>query len=62
VHLIVAEGEDQIGRVIDRKAAGHDQMRTAMAAAMKRNRVVAGEVKAPYLPTHKGKLPKWLTV
>lgn len=60
VHLIVAEGEDQIGRVIDRKASGHDQMRTAMAAAMKRNRVIADEVKAPYLPTHKGRLPSWL--
>jgi len=58
-HLIVAEGEDQIGRVIDRKSADHTKMKRAMAAAMKR----AGkgeEIKVPYLPTHQGRLPSWL--
>lgn len=59
-HLIVAEGEDQIGRVIDRKSADHLKMKRAMAAAMKR----AGREDAtriPYQPTHTGRLPSWLT-
>lgn len=59
-HLIVAEGEDQIGRVIDRKSADHTKMKRAMAAAMKR----AGredQTRIPYMPTHKGRLPQWLT-
>ena len=36
VHIIVAEGEDQIGRVIDRKAEGHAVMKAAMRAATRR--------------------------
>lgn len=60
VHLIVAEGEDQIGRVIDRKAAGHDTMRRAMAAAMLRARETRAETKVPYIPTHDARLPEWL--
>ena len=35
-HLIVAEGEDQIGRVIDRKSDDHQKMKQAMSAAMRR--------------------------
>jgi hypothetical protein len=60
VHLMVAEGEDQIGRVIDRKADGHAAMKAAMRAATKRNMGAASAVKVPYLPTHKGRLPTWL--
>lgn len=59
-HLIVAEGEDQIGRVIDRKSADHTKMKRAMAAAMKR----AGredKTRIPYQPTHDGRLPAWLS-
>jgi hypothetical protein len=57
--LIVAEGEDQIGRVIDRKSADHSKMKRAMASAMKR----AGqksETRVKYQPNHKGKIPSWL--
>lgn len=61
VHLIVAEGEDQIGRVIDRKAAGHSEMKRAMAAAMQRNRAENSRVKIAYNPTHTGALPAWLS-
>lgn len=62
VHLIVAEGEEQIGRVIDRKADGHNTMRRAMAAAMLRARETRAETKIPYIPTHKARMPAWLTV
>lgn len=60
VHLIVAEGEDQIGRVIDRKAEGHANMKLAMRRAMKRNVGTASEVKVPYNPQHNGRLPSWM--
>jgi len=60
VHLIVAEGEDQIGRVIDRKAEGHAEMKRAMAAAMKRNRGAIVETKIPYNPTHTTEVPTWM--
>lgn len=60
VHIIVAEGEDQIGRVIDRKSGDHDRMKRQMADAMKRA-VHRGEAKRiPYNPTFKGRLPEWL--
>ena len=59
VHIIVAEGEDQISRVIDRKAADHAAMKRAMAQAMKRS-AQKSEVKVPYNPTHIGRLPTWL--
>lgn len=61
VHIIVAEGEDQIGRVIDRKADDHTKMKAAMAAAMKRATASKAEVRIPYNPTHKGRMPAWLT-
>ena len=60
VHLIVAEGEDQIGRVIDRKAEDHRVMKRAMADAMRRARAQSSVVKVPYHPTHTGRLPTWL--
>lgn len=59
VHIIVAEGEDQIGRVIERKAADHATMKRAMAKAMKRRRTVNAD-KIVYNPTFKGVLPTWL--
>ena len=61
VHLIVAEGEDQIGRVIDRKAGDHATMKRAMAAAMARNRNTQAQTRIPYQPTHIGRLPQWMT-
>lgn len=60
VHLAVAEGEDQIGRVIDRKAEGHAAMKRAMAEAMRRDRARSSEVKAAYNPTFRGSVPQWL--
>lgn len=60
-HLIVAEGEEQIGRVIDRKAEDHAAMKQAMANAMRRDRSRASGVKVPYDPRHNGRLPIWLT-
>jgi hypothetical protein len=60
VHLVVAEGEDQIGRVIDRKAAGHAAMKRAMAAAMLRNNGVTSQTMVRYDPQHRAPLPDWL--
>ena len=62
VHLIVAEGEDQIGRVIDRKASDHEAMKTAMREAARRATSATAQVKVPYNPTHQGRLPTWLGV
>jgi hypothetical protein len=60
VHLVVAEGEDSIARVIDRKADDHSSMKTAMRAAMLRNKGRDSATKVPYRPTHKGKPPSWI--
>ena len=60
VHLVVAEGEDQIGRVIDRKAGDHASMKRSMADAMKRSMAKSSQVKVPYSPTYKGSLPSWM--
>jgi superfamily II DNA or RNA helicase len=60
VHLIVAEGEDSIARVIDRKADDHDDMKIAMRAAMKRNDGRVSATRVAYEPTHKGSLPSWI--
>lgn len=60
VHLVVAEGEDSIARVIDRKADDHASMKAAMRAAMKRNMGRESVVKAAYEPHHHGRLPIWM--
>lgn len=59
-HLIVAEGEDQIGRVIERKAAGHTAMKRAMGEAMRRAVEKSSSVRVPYSATHSTELPTWL--
>jgi hypothetical protein len=61
VHLVVAEGEDQIGRVIDRKAEGHAVMKRAMSKAMMRANATVSETRVRYIPTHKAEVPSWLT-
>jgi len=61
VHLAVAEGEEQIGRVIDRKAQDHEAMKIAMAEAMRRSGATIAETMVPYRPTHIAEMPKWLT-
>lgn len=60
VHIAVAEGESEIGRVIDRKSADHDKMRNAMRAAMIRARDASRLARTPYNPQHIGRLPQWL--
>lgn len=60
VHIVVAEGEDQIGRVVERKASEHAKMKAAMASAMKRSQASEVQTKVPYLPTHETRLPSWL--
>lgn len=60
VHLIVAEGEDQIGRVIDRKAEAHAEMKDAMIAASRRAVHARSVVKVKYNPTYEGRMPSWL--
>lgn len=59
-HIIVAEGEDQIGRVIDRKAEDHTTMKRAMAEAMRRARSTAKASLVDYEPKHIGRIPVWL--
>lgn len=59
VHLIVAEGEDAIARVIDRKADDHATMKTAMRAAMLRATEKTVSRKTSYHPKHKAGVPAW---
>lgn len=61
VHLIVAEGEGEIGRVIDRKASGHADMKRAMRDAMRRAASQSANTKTPYMPTHKTRLAPWIS-
>ena len=61
VHIAVADGEDQIGRVIDRKAADHLRMKGAMRAAMMRSRGIGPSTLSDYMPTHEGTAPSWLS-
>lgn len=60
VHLVVAEGEDAIGRVIDRKADDHVSLKAAMRAAMARAIGRDSARKIAYHPTHAGRLPAFL--
>lgn len=58
-HLVVAEGEDAIARVIDRKADDHATMKAAMRAAMHRASGKSANRKTLYLPKHKAMAPSW---
>jgi len=60
LHLIVAEGEAQIGRVIDRKPGDHGKMKSAMREAMLRAAGRSAAVKVAYNPTHIARLPPWI--
>jgi hypothetical protein len=60
VHVIVADGEDSIGRVLDRKADDHNAMKAAMVSAMRRIVGESAALKVPYQPTHNARLPAWL--
>lgn len=61
VHLIVAEGEEAIARVIDRKADDHIVMKNAMRAAMARANEKSVTRRAAYSADHKAKVPAWLS-
>jgi hypothetical protein len=60
VHLAVAEGEAEIGRVVDRKAEDHAEMKRAMTAAMARSKAQSSTLKAAYDPQFIAKVPSWL--
>lgn len=60
VHLVIAEGEAEIGRVIDRKAGDHARMKVEMVAAMRRATGRSSIVKVPYNPTHIARMPTWI--
>jgi hypothetical protein len=60
VHLAVAEGEGEIGRVIDRKASDHAKMKTAMRDAMRRATSQSTVRRVPYNPQHITETPAWL--
>lgn len=60
VHLIVAEGEEQIGRVIDRKSGDHERMKLEMTKAMRRAIGKSSARMVDYNPTHIVELPSWL--
>lgn len=61
VHLIVAEGESEIGRVIDRKSTDHHRMKNAMRAAMQRAQGKSSAVKVAYEPNKIARLPVWIS-
>ncbi len=60
VHLILAEGENEIGRIVDRKAGDHATMKIAMRDAMRRASGSATVVKSVYDPKQKMEIPSWL--
>jgi hypothetical protein len=60
VHLIVAEGEEAIARVIERKSDDHIVMKQSMKAAMARATEKHAIRQTAYLPTQKARVPAWL--
>jgi hypothetical protein len=62
VHLIVADGEDSIGRVIDRKANQHDSMKREMSLAMLRAIGKENKRQRAYMPNCQAELPRWFVV
>jgi superfamily II DNA or RNA helicase len=61
VHIIVAEGEDEIGHTIDRKAGDHHKMKSAMRVAMRRATGQSAQTNIPYHPNSKTELPAWIS-
>jgi superfamily II DNA or RNA helicase len=59
-HVIIAAGEETIGRVIDRKAGEHKSMKDQMAVAMRRAMETTAGVRLPYRAEHEGRLPAWI--
>lgn len=61
VHLVIAEGERAINKVIERKEKAHVEMKKAMRLAMKQE-TTSASVRDAYVPTHEGALPQWFHV
>ncbi len=61
VDLVLAEGETEIGRVIDRKAADHSSMKIAMRDAMRRASGRESLTKVKYVPNNQTRLPSWIS-
>lgn len=61
VHLVVAEGEDAIGKVIDRKADTHAEMKAEMRAAMARALGRESQRRVAYDAQFQGSLPRWMS-
>jgi len=60
VHLVVAEGEDTIGRVIDRKADDHAELKAEMRAAMSRAIGAEKERRVTYEPQRLVQVKDWI--
>jgi len=60
VHILLGEGEEQIKRVIDRKAADHAYMTNAMIEAARRNTSKTSNRLVAYEPKHDARIPPWL--
>jgi hypothetical protein len=60
IHLVVAEGEAEIGRVVDRKSGDHANMKMSMRDAMARASGMVVGVKTEYTPTHDVEIPSWI--
>jgi hypothetical protein len=59
-HVVIAAGEETIGRVIERKAESHASMKEEMRDSMLRNIGLISEVRTPYTATHNGVIPSWI--
>lgn len=61
-HLAIAEGEEVIAAVLERKAKQHGRMQEQMALAMRRESEAGGSpvLLGAYEPAHRGKLPAWI--
>lgn len=60
VDIVSAQGEDEIGRVIDRKSNSHIEMKQHMRAAMLRANGTSAAVKTAYTATHRAPAPSWI--
>lgn len=58
-HVVMAETEEMIWKIIQRKAADHEAMKAEMAEAMKRETITRG-VKQIYSATQTARLPSWI--
>ncbi len=60
VHVVVADGEDSIGRVLDRKGDDHARMKSEMVAAMRRANSTDSARKIAYQADYSAQLPNWM--